>query len=61
MALPNFWPFNVDALLCIAKFRTMYANVLNFHILIPHEKLGDLYFFLFPIISYFRVISLLIK
>ena len=24
----------------------MYANVLKFHVLIPHEKLGDLYFFL---------------
>ena len=31
----------------------MYANVLKFHILIPHEKIGDSYFFLFPIISYF--------
>ena len=36
----------------------MYANVLKFHILIPHEKIGDPYFFLIPIISYFRVISL---
>ena len=26
-----------------------YANVLKFHILIPHEKLGDPYFFLLPI------------
>ena len=24
----------------------MYANVLKFHILIPHEKIGDPYFFL---------------
>ena len=24
----------------------MYANVLKFHILIPHEKIGDSYFFL---------------
>ena len=31
----------------------MYANVLKFHILIPREKIGDLYFFLIPIISYF--------
>ena len=28
----------------------MYANVLKFHILIPHEKIGDPYFFLIPII-----------
>ena len=35
----------------------MYANVLKFHVLIPHEKIGDPYFFLIPIISYFRVIS----
>ena len=35
----------------------MYANVLKFYILIPHEKIGDPYFFLIPIISYFRVIS----
>ena len=34
----------------------MYANVLKFHVLIPHEKIGDPYFFLIPIISYFRVI-----
>ena len=27
----------------------MYANVLKFHILIPHEKIGDPYFFLIPI------------
>ena len=31
----------------------MYANVLKFHVLIPHEKIGDPYFFLIPIISYF--------
>ena len=36
----------------------MYANVLKFHILIPHEKIGDPYYFLIPFISYFRVISL---
>ena len=29
----------------------MYANVLKFHVLIPHEKIGDPYFFLIPIIS----------
>ena len=28
------------------NFRTMYANVLKFHIWIPHEKIGDPYFFL---------------
>ena len=33
----------------------MYANILKFHILIPHEQTGDSYFFLIPIISYFRV------
>ena len=39
MAFCNFWPFNVVALLCSAyKFRTMYADVLKFHIGIPHEK-----------------------
>ena len=26
------------------KFRTMYANVLKFHIWIPHEKIGGPYF-----------------
>ena len=37
-------------------FRTMYANVLKFHILIPHEKIGDPIFFLFqlsPILELF--------
>ena len=29
----------------------MYANVLKFHILIPHEKIGDLYFFLLSQLS----------
>ena len=33
------------------NFRTMYANVLKFHIWIPHEKIGDPYFFLIQIIS----------
>ena len=27
----------------------MYANVLKVHILIPHEEIGDPYFFLIPI------------
>ena len=36
----------------------MFANVLKFYILIPHEKIGDPYFFLISIISYLRVISL---
>ena len=31
----------------------MYANVLKFHILIPHEKIGDPYFFLIPVFSYY--------
>ena len=26
----------------------MYANVLKFHILIPHENIGDPYFFSYP-------------
>ena len=29
----------------------MYATVLKFHILIPHEKIGDPYFFLLSILS----------
>ena len=33
----------------------MYANVLKFHVLIPHEKIGDPYFFLIPIISYLEL------
>ena len=48
-------------LIVFSKFRTMYANVLKFHIWIPHEKIGDPYFFLIQIISHFRVISLLIN
>ena len=43
------------------KFRIMYANVLEFHIWIAYENIGDPYFFLIRIISCFRVISLLIK
>ena len=48
MSLLNVYSISLDT----------YANVLKFHILIPHEKIGDPYFFLLPIISYFRVISL---
>ena len=33
----------------------MYANVLKFHILFPHEKIGDPYFFLIPIIPYLEL------
>ena len=33
----------------------MYANVLKFHVLIPHEKIGDSYFFLIPIISFLEL------
>ena len=34
----------------------MYAYVLKFHILIPHEKIGDLFFFLFCFLSQFAPI-----
>ena len=50
----EFWPFAISGYLmsllyCVKhKFRTMYANVLKFHILIPHEKMGDPYFFSYP-------------
>ena len=41
-------------LYCVfAKFRTMYANVLKMHMWIPHENIGDLYFFLIRIIAHF--------
>ena len=30
------------------NFRTMYANALKFNIWIPHEKIGDPYFFSYP-------------
>ena len=30
------------------NFRTMYANVLKFHLWIPHEKIGDSLFFSYP-------------
>ena len=39
--------------------KTMFAHVLKFHIWIPHETIGDPYFFLIRIISHFGVISLL--
>ena len=50
--LLEIWSFVVSGhlmllLYCVDhKFRTMYANVLKFHILIPHEKIGDPNFFL---------------
>ena len=40
------------------KLRTMYANVLKFHIWIPHEKIDDLHFFLSelsPILELFSI------
>ena len=40
------------------NFRTMFANVLKFHIWIPGEKIDDPYFFLILIIFHFRVVSL---
>ena len=39
----------------------MYANVLKFHILIPHEKIGDPYFFLFPILEIFPFDKITLK
>ena len=42
----------------------MYANVLKFHILIPHEKIGDPYFFLsqlFPIVELFPFDKITLK
>ena len=57
--LLELWPFAISGhlmllLYCVEhKFRTMYANVLTCHILILHEKIGDPYFFLMRIISYF--------
>ena len=50
--LLELWPFAISGhlmslLYCVKhKLRTMYANVLKFHILIPHEKIGDRIFFL---------------
>ena len=63
--LLELWPFAISGhlmflLYCAQhKFRNMYANVLKFQIWIPHEKIGDSYFFLIRTISHFRVISLL--
>ena len=60
--LLELWPFAISEHLMLLlyrvyhKFRTMYANVLKFHIGIPHEKISDPYFFLIRIISRFRVI-----
>ena len=51
----ELWPFAISGhlmslLYCVwHTFRTMYANVLKFHILITHEKIDDPYFFLIPI------------
>ena len=39
----------------------MYANVLKFHILISHKEKETRIRFRVPIISHFRVISLLIR
>ena len=39
------------------NFRTIYANVLKFHIWISHEKIGDPNFFI-RIFSHFRVNAL---
>ena len=44
----ELWPFAISGhlmflLYCVQhNFRTMYANVLKFHIWIPDEKIGDL-------------------
>ena len=39
----------------------MYANILEFHIWIPHEKIGDPYFFflseLSPILEFFNQLN----
>ena len=50
--LLELWSFAFLAILMLLycalhKFRIMYANVLKFHIhvWIPHEKIGDPYFF----------------
>ena len=50
--LLELWPFAISGHLMLLhscaqhNFRTMYANVLKFHIWIPHEKIGVPYFFL---------------
>ena len=50
--LLELWPFAIFDHLLLSyawhKFRTMYANVLKFHIWIPHENIGDPYFFSYP-------------
>ena len=52
--LLELWPFAVFGhLMLLYKFRIMYANVLKFYIWIPHEKIGDPYFFVAP--AYSRV------
>ena len=62
--LLELWPFGISGHLILLlscalhKFKTMYANVLKFHISIPHEKIGDPNFFLIRSISHFRVIFL---
>ena len=57
----ELWSFAIFGHLLLScaehKFRTMYANGLKFHIWIPHEKIGDSYFFflseLSPILELF--------
>ena len=60
--LLELWPFAISGYLILLlscayhKFRTVYANVLKFHIWIPHEKIGDPYFSYsnyLPFYSYF--------
>ena len=50
--LLELWPFAISGhlmlLLYCAKHSIMYANVLKFHIWIPHEKIGDRIFFSYP-------------
>ena len=49
--LLELWPFAISGFLILLlsgaqhKIRTMYANVLKIYIWIPHEKIGDQYFF----------------
>ena len=44
----ELWPFTIlgDLMLLLYcawhRLRIMYANVLKFHIWIPHDKIGDL-------------------
>ena len=64
MALCNFCPFNVVAFY-LHKFRIVYANVLKFHIWIPHGKIGDPYFSflseLSPILELFPIDKITLK